>query len=914
MGRAMKGPDAGQRTSVRARIALAAMLAGLAAGCLFPSEKTAGRGSEVETEVYGVMVDRSGGTVVGARVRAYPADPAAAAVPAEALDSAVTDGKGGYRLRALQPGAYNLVGEHQDGKLAVLIPEVRYALGPAQDLGTDTLLAPGAIEGRILLGTAGKSGVMAYVPGTSFLAISDANGAFAIGTVPKGRYRVNYRIPGFAAAPDTGVNVESGQATRLPDKVLAYDTAQPPPAPASLGAVFDTLGGLVRLHWSPVAIGDLLGYKVYRDAGPLSLPVPVSGLVADTQFIDSLHGIPALGTVPRDLGYRIRTIDRELNEGMEYSPQARIGAVSQALVTTGLALSIDGPSREQAGIGQTVLFKLVFSNPTRRVSRIEWFRDGLPAGASDQGSRGGADSLALSWTDPGLHAVEVKAIDDAAAAWTATLEIEVIVGEPEADAGKDTTVSLGDIVELRPTARDRFGTVARWEWDIGVKGLFREAPLGVLDFTAPAMPMEEYPCILRVIDDEGNRGYDTLSVRVLADPPTAKASLWPLEAFVGDTVTLSAEGSSDGMGSIVRWEWDIGKRGAYVASADGSFRLPGAPSADSILPCVLRVTDDDGQTDTAEIKVVFRGQEGWPLWTRGEPMTGIRHFHCLAFGGKAWLFGNYDTDSLGRSASLWNTSDMIHWERFNPAPLPRIDLYVRPVAHAGALYLAGTRPFGLQPWDQRQFCLWRTVDGTAWDSLPAPASLDSIRFMVLASHAGRIWALCLRDTLGAQGWSPGRSEIWSTPDGLTWTRVTDKAPYGIRLVVSALSWNGRLWIYGNAWSSDPAQGNDLWSTADGVAWRRESSRIFPGMRGGVSMFVHQDALWMYSDQEAPSNQWGEIMRSRDGVSWAPVQAPIPLVSDYGYARTMAFGGRVWLLLSVEDRNRRQQWEIRRGPW
>jgi hypothetical protein len=909
----MKGPAADKRSSVRARFALASVLAGLTAGCLVPSEKHAGRGSEVENEVYGVMVDRSGKTVAGARVRAYPAD-TTAANPAAAFDSAVTDGEGGYHLRALRPGAYNLVGEHQDGKLGVLIPDVSYATGPGQDLGTDTLLAPGSIEGRVLLGTAGKPGAMAYIPGTSFLSVTDANGAFAMRTVPKGIYRVNYRIAGFIALPDTGVRVESGQLTRLPDKVLAYDTAQPPPAPASLGAMFDTLGGLVRLHWSPVALGDLLGYKVYRDAGPLSLPVPVSGVVADTQFIDSLADLPALGTVPRPLGYRIRAIDRQLNEGLEYSPSARIEAVTRALVTTSLTLSNDGIVKAEAGVGRTVRFRLAFANPTRLVTRLVWTRDGQSVGASEPAARSGADSLSLAWTDPGLHTVEVKASDDGGGAATVSFEIEVILDAPVAEAGKDTAVSLGDRVELRPRASDKLGTIARWEWDIGATGRFREAPLGVLDFTAPDSAAEAYPCILRVTDEEGNPGSDTLIVHVLADPPRAQASVWPLEAFAGDTVTLSAEGSSDGFGRIVRWEWDIGKTGGYAPSVDGRYRFVVPAAADSIMPCVLRVTDDDGQSDTAAIKLAVRAREGWARWSQDAPMRGIKYFDCLASGGEFWLLGTHDQDSLGHALSLWRSPDMVAWERLNPMALQKINPYIRPVAHAGAIYSAIAQPFDERLPDPRHFGLWRTVDGTNWDSLPGPAGLDSLGSVVLVSHAGRIWALCLKDTLAGSYWSPGRSEIWSTPDGRVWTRVAGKAAYGIRDVVAALSWNGRLWIYGNRVSSDPAQANELWSTIDGVTWRRDAARIFPGPRSGVSMFVYQDALWMYADQDAPSSQWGEIMRSPDGIAWTQVPAPVPLVSDYGYARAMPFAGKVWLLLSVEDRQRQQQWEIRRGPW
>jgi len=84
--------------------------------------------------------------------------------------------------------------------------------------------------------------------------------------------------------------------------------------------------------------------------------------------------------------------------------------------------------------------------------------------------------------------------------------------------------------------------------------------------------------------------------------PVASFTASPLTAPTGTAIDFDASLSSDSDGTIVLYEWDWNSDGTYdysSASPTASY----AYSEDNIYPVTLRVTDNDGLTDTATVEV-----------------------------------------------------------------------------------------------------------------------------------------------------------------------------------------------------------------------------------------------------------------------------------------------------------------------
>ena len=130
--------------------------------------------------------------------------------------------------------------------------------------------------------------------------------------------------------------------------------------------------------------------------------------------------------------------------------------------------------------------------------------------------------------------------------------------------------------------------------------------------------------------------------------------------------------------------------------------------------------------------------------------------------------------------------------------------------------------------------VWSSPDGKAWELVTREAPWKHSDLPMTVVFDDRMWLM--------GGWYNGRlpghgasNEVWSSSDGLTWERVTDRAGWSPRLAAGAVAFKGRMWILGGTedyyFGDDKSLKNDVWSSADGKAMDAERSRTPPGRPG-----------------------------------------------------------------------------------
>lgn len=492
---------------------LAWSAAALLLGCLDrPTETT-----NPPTGLHGRLVDGQGRPVAGATVKLYRVEsaPLKRSAASGFMDSARTDAQGFYSVTDMLGGDYNVLGSYNNGGLMVLIPGVSYDSAFASvDLGTDTLRVPGQIKGQVTQDGEGKAGIFCYLPGTSFLSISDEKGKFWIYNVPQGIYEVLYRYPGLETLVDSGVVVRSGEITALEPRSIGPDPSFPPPAPADLRAVYDTLTGSARLEWPAVAVPDLDGYVVYRIDSASASPMRVSaGLVRDTVFRDTIFR-DFFDTSARRVTYRVKSQDLDVNLSATFSPAAIVEAAPPTLFHTTIGISVRTRFGDTAVIGDEVRLIAAFANPLRTLASATWIVDGDTLRTGVLGRRSGSDTLVHAFPLAGFHRVVVDFRDLAGVRWRDSLDMEVLLDPPEAHAGREATVLAGLPTILTGRGFDRFGIIVQYAWDFDMDGVYDDSSAGIGD-VARTYPTEgPRKHLLRVQDDDGNFGYDTLSFTV----------------------------------------------------------------------------------------------------------------------------------------------------------------------------------------------------------------------------------------------------------------------------------------------------------------------------------------------------------------------------------------------------------------
>ncbi|MCB1150367.1 carboxypeptidase regulatory-like domain-containing protein, partial [bacterium] len=181
--------------------------------------------------VAGTVTDTDGRRAAGAVIAAEPLtaglaaavaahrDPESALAAKAATASAVSDADGRFVVSGLDAGRWLLttsLRNHQGDSRQLLV---------AASVGTtfvDIQLTPtGTLTGIATLENAAQHhGTVVYVEGTSYLAVTDGNGAYAMTDVPVGAWNVRAFHAGWLDDTTTGALTTAGEVDTLPDLFL----------------------------------------------------------------------------------------------------------------------------------------------------------------------------------------------------------------------------------------------------------------------------------------------------------------------------------------------------------------------------------------------------------------------------------------------------------------------------------------------------------------------------------------------------------------------------------------------------------------------------------------------------------------------------------------------------------------------
>ena len=233
--------------------------------------------------------------------------------------------------------------------------------------------------------------------------------------------------------------------------------------------------------------------------------------------------------------------------------------------------------------------------------------------------------------------------------------------------------------------------------------------------------------------------------------------------------------------------------------------------------------------------------------------------------GKMWIIGG-DPIQRHYQSDVWNSSDGRSWHYVNkdhPVPWgPRVLHYT--VAFKDKLWVLGGQtlpPFA--PHEEIFYRdIWNSSDGVYWQQVIPKEPYWSARGMIGGSAVfkGRIWILGggTYDTPKV----PKRefyNDVWSSPDGVYWTRHLESAPWHPRQYHDVAVFDNRLWVL-EGYHEKGGNRNDVWYSEDGVAWSELPNTPWKP-RHAASVFVHDNALWMVAGNNMESDVWKLVKTS-----------------------------------------------------
>jgi len=281
-----------------------------------------------------------------------------------------------------------------------------------------------------------------------------------------------------------------------------------------------------------------------------------------------------------------------------------------------------------------VSFSCSATDPDGSIVLYEWDFEG--DGAYDWNSTTTC-STTHTYESNGTYVATIRVKDNDDMTGTDSVDIAVGVG-PTVDASVDgeTSGEAPFLVNFVVEASDPDGSISLYEWDFDGNGVYdwSSASTGNTShsYTSPGV----FNATARVTDNDGLMSTDAVLIMV-SGPPQAIPRAFPVSGNAPMTVTFFPNGE-DPDGSVVGFAWDFDGDGTYDWDSFYADNTTHTYTKEGVYQAVLRVTDDEGHTNTATVTINVSyhdpNPEGYPTaMVDAAPSNGGAPLRVLFRGG-----------------------------------------------------------------------------------------------------------------------------------------------------------------------------------------------------------------------------------------------------------------------------------------
>ena len=241
------------------------------------------------------------------------------------------------------------------------------------------------------------------------------------------------------------------------------------------------------------------------------------------------------------------------------------------------------------------------------------------------------------------------------------------------------------------------------------------------------------------------------------------------------------------------------------------------------------------------------------------------------FGDRLWMIDK---------ELAWDSADGVHWRSAAHNGSAGVKHGAGRVFFKNKMWLMG----GMKTWAEFTNDIWASTDGLDWKLVKRNAEWSPRRDPRVVVFADKLWLLGGSESSGREE-VPSRDfrDVWSSPDGINWTKVTDNAPWSSSPGDGAIVFRNRMWVIGRG---------DAWYSEDGRTWKAGAQAV-PGLqRGGNGTALFDGKLWVFGGARHDKMSH-DVWSSDDGIHWAQETEHAPWFPR-GTQYSIVFRDKLWI--------------------
>jgi alpha-tubulin suppressor-like RCC1 family protein len=257
-----------------------------------------------------------------------------------------------------------------------------------------------------------------------------------------------------------------------------------------------------------------------------------------------------------------------------------------------------------------------------------------------------------------------------------------------------------------------------------------------------------------------------------------------------------------------------------------------------------------------------------------------RSGHCTqVFNSRIWIYGGEDEQGTLLN-DVWSSADGVTWSQATATAAWPARSNATGTVFAGKLWLLGGYSFASMTVYRDAWC---SSDGLNWTQVTSSAAYPGTMNYDARPVALEFNNQLVMLTANSEWSTPG--EVWSSPDGATWTQLTNQAPWSKRY--SAAVFDNKLVVLGGFAADTGSLTNAVWESVDGLNWIQTAPQAGTAhwtARQGAALCLANDQLWLLGGKDDS----GEYSTQHQKDVWSYGLGELP--DDLGQLRLTATSG------------------------